>query len=55
MLFPLIPSPSCRASWSPTASGTSLAYECWAQLSNRAVSKYTDPLDSYLCVWGGGG
>lgn len=41
-----VPSPSCRAFWSPTASGTSLAYECPELASNLAVSKYTEPFDS---------
>lgn len=42
------PSPSCKAFWSPTASGTSLAYECSGLASNFVESKYTEPLDSYL-------
>lgn len=43
-----VPSPSCKAFWSPTASGTSLAYECCGLESNFKVSKYTEPFDSYL-------
>lgn len=34
-----VPSPSCNAFWSPTASGTSLAYEWSGLASNFEVSK----------------
>lgn len=46
------PSPSCKAFWSPTASGTSLAYECCGLPSNLEVLKYTEPFDSYLSTAG---
>ena len=43
-----IPSPSAKASRSPTASGTNLAYACLPLEPNLMVSKYTEPLHSYL-------